>query len=193
MDKYFAWFGLPGSLVLTTLLSITAIALTICFRTKDRKIAASAIVCCSMDDIMLAGYFGMDELIGSGAFYVGDGIFSGGHLIYIAAYMVQISVNDYTYKNKGFWGGIVFTTTVFVVITVYMVANGTFPGITMYGICILYACIIGADLSTIWSFSYSACSKKSVAELGVLVFFISDLIIGIGKLCGINYFDVSIW
>ncbi|HIS62523.1 MAG TPA: hypothetical protein IAC14_09810 [Candidatus Scybalomonas excrementigallinarum] len=193
MDKYFAWFGLPGSLVLTTLLSITAIALAICFRTKDRKIAAFAMVCCSMGDIVLAGYFGLDELLGTGGFYVGAGIFIIGHLIYIAAYMVQIRTNNYTYKNKGFWCGIVFTAAVFLVITVYMVANGTFPGITMYGICILYACIIGADLSTIWSFSYSACSKKSFAALGVLVFFVSDLVIGIGRLCGINDFDVLIW
>lgn len=176
---------------MTTLLSLTAIVLAICFCTKDRKIAASAMVCCSMGDIVLAGYFGMDELLESGGFYVGAGIFIVGHLIYIAAYMVQTRANDYTYKNKGFWGGIVFTAAVFVVITVYMVANITFPGIAMYGIFILYACIIGVNLSTILLFSYSARSKKSFAALGVLVFFIFDLVIG--RLCGINDFDVLIW
>ena len=122
MDKYFAWFGLPGSLVLTTLLSITAIALAICFRTKDRKIAAFAMVCCSMGDIVLAGYFGLDELLGTGGFYVGAGIFIIGHLIYIAAYMVQIRTNNYTYKNNVrnlyfvclyYWSGFVNNLVIF--------------------------------------------------------------------------------
>jgi short subunit fatty acids transporter len=34
MNNFFRWFGLPGSFVLTVLMSLLALVLAVCFRTK---------------------------------------------------------------------------------------------------------------------------------------------------------------
>lgn len=63
----------------------------------------------------------------------------------------------------------------------------------MAAVCGIYACVIGASLSLIWSYAYSERTVRSVAAAGALVFFLSDLIIGMGALCQVNQFDSLIW
>lgn len=193
MNSYFAWFGLSGSLVLTSLLSLTAILLAAVFRTKDRFLCALGMLFCSGGDIFLAGVFGLDELLPNAFFFIGAGLFIIGHLFYIAAYNTLIHKREYNLRNRGFYGGAAFTFVVFAAITAYMLSSGTFPGAAMYGMCLAYAVIIGGDLSVIWSYAYSHRGIRSLAALGVLVFFVSDLIIGVGKLCDIHQFDYLIW
>lgn len=193
MNQYFAWFGLSGTLVLTALLSLTAIVLAIVFRTKDRVLCAAGMLFSSGGDIALAGLFGLRELLPGTSFFLGAGLFIIGHLFYIAAYLSLIRSNRYRIRTKGFWVGVIFTVIVFVGVTVYMLLANTFPGAALYGICVLYAAIIGADLAVIWSYAYSRRSLRSIVALGVLAFFISDLIIGIGKLCAVTQFDGLIW
>lgn len=193
MNQYFAWFGLSGTLVLTLLLSLFAIIMAAVFRTRDRRLCAVGMLFCSAGDIVLAGLFGISERMPGTYFYFGAGLFIIGHLLYIAAYHSLIASKNYPLKNKGFFGGICFTVLVFVVLTVYMLTSGSFPGIVMYAVCLIYAVIIGSDLSVIWSYAYSRKGIHALAAAGVLVFFLSDLIIGIGKLCGIHQFDEWIW
>lgn len=193
MNQYFAWFGLSGTLVLTCLLSLLAILLAAAFRTRDRLLCAIGMVICSGGDIVLGGLFGISRILPGTYFFLGAGLFIIGHLLYIAAYRRKIADLGLTLKNRGFYGGIGFTVLVFVVITAYMLLTGNFPGAAMYGICLLYAVIIGADLSVIWSYAFSRRGIHMLAALGVLIFFLSDLIIGVGRLCGIHQFDSLIW
>lgn len=193
MNEYFAWFGLSGSLVLTSLLSLLAITLAAVFRTKDRFLCALGMLFCSGGDIVLAGLFGIKEVMAGTYFFLGAGLFIIGHLLYIAAYRSKIAALGLTLKNKGFYGGIGFTVLVFGLLTGYMLIAGKFPGAAMFGICLLYACIIGADLSVIWSYAFARRGIHALAALGVLIFFLSDLIIGMGRLCGIHQFDNLIW
>lgn len=193
MNDYFAWFGLSGTFVLTMLLSMLAVGMAVWGKTKDRILCAAAMLFCSGGDIVLAGLFGISEALHGNHFYVGAGLFIIGHLFYIAAYVSLIRSKGFPLITKGFWTGVIFTVAVFAVLTVYMIAAGTFPGAALYGMCLLYAVIIGADLSVIWSFAYSSRSKRSIVALAVLVFFISDLIIGVGRLCDIHQFDEWIW
>ena len=44
MHKYFSWFGLPGSMVLSGLLSLTALVLALCFHSKDRWLCCAAML-----------------------------------------------------------------------------------------------------------------------------------------------------
>lgn len=193
MNSYFAWFGLSGSLVLTSLLSLTAILLAAAFRTKDRLLCAIGMLFCSGGDIVLAGLFGISELMPDTYFFLGAGLFIIGHLFYISAYRALITAKGFHLQNRGFYGGIAFTVLVTAAITIYMLMANSFPGIAMYGICLAYAVIIGGDLSVIWSYAYSRRGIRALAALGVLIFFISDLIIGVGKLCNIHQFDQLIW
>lgn len=193
MNQYFAWFGLSGTLVLTSLLSLTAIALAVRFRTRDRLLCAAGMVFCSAGDIVLAGLFGISNLLKESYFFLGAGLFIIGHLLYIAAYRALIRRKGYHVQNKGFRAGILFTAAVFAVLTGYMLWAGTFPGIALYGICLVYAVIIGSDLSIIWSYADSRRGIAWLVAVGVLAFFLSDLIIGMGRLCGIHQFDPLIW
>lgn len=193
MNSYFAWFGLSGTLVLTSLLSLTAIALAALFRTRDRLLCAAGMLFCSGGDIVLGGLFGITDIMPDTYFFLGAGLFIIGHLFYIAAYRSLIGSSSFSLCNRGFYGGVVFTALVFAALTVYMLASETFPGAAMYGICLAYAVIIGGDLSVIWSYAYSRRGIRFLSALAVLVFFVSDLIIGMGKLCDIHQFDSLIW
>lgn len=193
MNQYFAWFGLSGTLVLTSLLSLLAIVLALVFRTRDRVLCAVGMVFCSGGDIVLARLFGIGELLPGTYFFLGAGLFIVGHLFYIAAYRDLIRSRGLALKNKGFYGGIAFTVLVFAVLTIYMLVSNTFPGAAMFAICLAYACIIGSDLSVIWSYAWARKGVYLLAAVGVLVFFLPDLIIGMGRLCGIGRFDHLIW
>jgi hypothetical protein len=52
----------------------------------------------------------------------------------------------------------------------------------MVTLCFVYAIIIGANCVTIFSYAWSVRSWRSIAALGALSFFISDLIIGLNTL-----------
>lgn len=193
MNQYFNWFGMSGTFVLTMLLSLFAVLLAVLRPSRHRRLCALGMLFCSAGDIVLAGLFGIGEALPDTYFFLGAGLFIIGHLLYIAAYRVQISGKGYRLRNRGFRSGILFTVLVFAVLTVYMLATNSFPGLAMYGICLLYAVIIGGDLSVIWSYAYSRRGIPSLASLAVLVFFLSDLIIGMGKLCGLHQLDELIW
>lgn len=193
MNQYFAWFGLSGSLVLTSLLSLLAITLALMFPSRHRRLCALGMLFCSGGDIVLAGLFGISDALPGTYFFLGAGLFIIGHLLYIAAYHDRISRRGYILCNRGFYGGVAFTILVFVVLTAWMLLSGSFPGPAMYGICVAYAIIIGSDLSVIWSYGFSRRGIHALCALGVLIFFLSDLIIGMGKLCGLHDFDWLIW
>lgn len=193
MNRYFAWFGLSGTLVLTLLLSLTALVLALCYRTKDRLLCAIGMLLSSGGDIVLAGLFGIAERFPGIYFYLGTGFFILGHLLYIAAYRAKTRAAGCRIYNRGFWCGVIFTAFVFAFLTVYMLSAKVFPGIQMYGLCLVYTIIIGANLSVIWSYAYTRRGIHMLAALGVLIFFVSDLIIGAGRLCGIEQFDFLIW
>lgn len=193
MNQYFAWFGLSGTLVLTSLLSLLAVTLALAFPSRHRRLGALGMLTCSGGDIVLAGLFGISGALPGTSFFLGAGLFIIGHLLYIAAYLSKLRSRGYVLRNRGFYGGIGFTSLVFLAITVWMLLSGSFPGPAMYGICALYAMIIGSDLSVIWSYAFSRRGISALCAWGVLIFFLSDLIIGIGRLCGVHQLDWLIW
>lgn len=56
MHRFFAWFGLPGKLVLTALISLTAIVLAVIDPTPTRIICIPAMLLSSLGDIILMNY-----------------------------------------------------------------------------------------------------------------------------------------
>ena len=51
-------------------------------------------------------------------------------------------------------------------------------------LCVIYMCIIGCNCAVIFSYAWSVKSIRSLAALGALSFFLSDLIIGVEALTG---------
>ncbi len=193
MDAFFGWFGLPGTFVLTVLLSLLALTLALIFRTRDRTFAAAAMLVCSLGDLVMTNFGNIRRFLPFPGLYLGAALFIVGHLLYIAAFASLIRKNRYPVYTRAFGMGVVLTAAVFAAVVVFMVTGDTFPGAAMAAVCGIYACVIGASLSLIWSYAYSERTVRSVAAAGVLVFFLSDLIIGMGALCQVNQFDSLIW
>lgn len=183
MNNFFRWFGLPGSFVLTMLMSALALVLAVCFHTKDRWWCLAAMLMSTIGDIILMNFRDIGKKMPVPYFYVGAVFFIVAHLLYTKGYFTMIREHGFRYINPGFWtaAGVILTAGVIVTILSLRDREAS-PG--MYVLCLLYMCIIGTACATIFSYAWSVRSWRSTAALGALSFFISDYIIGIDKLMG---------
>ena len=93
MSQYFAWFGLSGSFVLTCLISLLALVLALIFRTSDRFVAAGAMFICSVGDIFMMDWNGVDTKVTDlpASAFTGPVLFMIGHLMYFWAFMILLN------------------------------------------------------------------------------------------------------
>ena len=183
MHKYFSWFGLPGSMVLSGLLSLTALVLALVFRTKDRSLCFAAMFLSTFGDLFMANFPSVSEKLPIPSFFVGATFFIFAHIVYIFAYHSLIRENAYTFINPGFWAAVGFVLFCGVLVIIKCFRNGNVPW-AMLILCVIYMCIIGLNCATIFSFAWSVKSIRSIVALGALSFFLSDLIIGVEALTG---------
>ena len=183
MYKFFSWFGLPGTMVLSCLLSLTALTMALCFRTKDRWLCCAAMFLSTIGDVFMTDFMDISEKIPVPSFFVGATFFIFAHIVYIFAYHVLISKNGYAYINPGFRAAIVFVLACGVLVISKCFLNGNVDW-AMLILCVIYMCIIGTNCATVCSFAWSVKSIRSIAALGALSFFLSDLIIGVEALTG---------
>ena len=181
MTKYFACFGLPGSLVLTMLMSALALVLAVVFRSQDRWLCLMAMLLSSVGDVILMNWRGIGHRLPIPGFYAGAMFFILAHFVYTAAYAGMIRRNGYSYRNAGFWIALSLIVLIGVTVTV-MCLRRIRVNWTMYGLCIVYLCVIGCMLATVFSFAWSVRGWRSIAAVGALSFFLSDLIIGLDRL-----------
>ena len=185
MSSYFRWFGLPGSFVLTVLMSLFALALFIIFRKKDRFICFLGMFVSTIGDIILMNFKDIGDLLPIPYFYVGACFFIIAHIIYTYAFLSMIKENKFKYVNPGFWVSVAVSAVTGVIIT-YLYFTGPNPNIVMFVLCMVYLVIIATNCATIFSFSYSVKDYRCIAAVGALSFFVSDLFIGLDKLAGIS-------
>lgn len=181
MTKFFSWFGLPGSFVLTVLLSSLALVLALLFRTQDRWLCLAAMLLSTMGDLVLMNWKGIGTRMPVPYFYVGAVLFIAAHCFYTAAYASLIRNGGYSFRNPGFWIGIVLILLVGISVSLVYFYRLRFNGM-MYGLCMVYLCVIGCMLVTVFSYAWSVWGLRSLVALGALSFFLSDLIIGLDKL-----------
>ena len=75
MDAFFGWFGLPGTFVLTVLLSLLALTLALIFRTRDRTFAAAAMLVCSLGDLVMTNFGNIRRFLPFPGLYLGAALF----------------------------------------------------------------------------------------------------------------------
>lgn len=180
MNHYFQWFGLPGSFVLTCLMSLMAVVLALFLPSSHRFLCAAAMIVSSMGDIVLMNFKGIGNRMSVPYFYVGAVLFMAAHLLYIAAFSLRIRQNGYPLVNAGFWAAVVCVLVIWILLTAFSLRDGRLG--PMYLLCLVYMCIIGCNCAVIFSFAFSAGGWYLVAAAGAFSFFISDLIIGVDKL-----------
>lgn len=181
MDRWFEWFGLRGALVLTILMSLFALVLALIFPSKARWICFAAMVLSSVGDILLMDFASINRLLPISSFFAGAFAFMLSHLIYIIAFATEIRTGGHRFVNPGFF--IALGIILLACIAVFGTAlRQSYISPIMMTLCVVYALIIGANCVTIFSFAWSVRSWHSIAALGALSFFISDLIIGLNQL-----------
>lgn len=195
MSRYFAWFGLPGSLVLTLLLSLFALCLAVMRGGADRWICFFAMILSSCGDIFLMNLDFIKSRF-ENYFVIGAVFFMISHLVYAAAFLRLSRDHGYSTGGTGLVCSVIVSLIALAVVLLLMVKNGTYT-LSALLLCVIYLGIITVNMACVFSFSFHAASAghfwRLISAAGVLSFFISDCIIGLDILCGISSFGHLIW
>lgn len=192
MSRYFAWFGQPGSFVLTLLLSALALVMALICHTPARWLCFAAMLCSSLADIILMNYRGIGAKLPIPAFYAGAIVFMAAHLLYAAATVVMLRTSGAGVFNPGFFAAPVLAAAVAAWI-IPMALRRPFANPLLLTVCIIYLCIITCMLTGVFARAWAAGGWHILAAAGALSFFISDVLIGLEKLAGISRYSGGIW
>ena len=193
MEKYFAWFGLPGTFVITMLLSAFALLRAV-VRPKraDRWVCFLAMALSSCGDLFMTNFRGIRYRVPDG-FVTGAVFFAISHAVYIIAYRMLAKKREVKLFNAGFCAGLVIFGGVLAYITWLCAQRGNFA---MYPLAAAYLVVISVNGCSILSYVWGSLRKRPwmiCAGVGVISFMASDLIIGLGLLAGIGRYDHLIW
>ncbi len=192
MTKYFAWFGQPGSFVLTVLLSLLALGMAVIHRTPARWLCFAAMLCSSFGDIILMNYRGIAGRLPIPRFYAGACCFMLAHLLYIGAVALLLRRTGGRAVTPGLWLGLAVAAAAGAwVIALTLRRPGVNP--VTFAVCVAYLCVIAGMLMAVFSYAWTARGLRIAAALGALSFFLSDVIIGLDTLAGVTRYNAGIW
>lgn len=190
MHKLFHWFGLPGKLVLTLLISLTAAVLAAVDPTVTRLLCVPAMLVSSLGDIILMDYKPVTEKLPARGFIAGASTFAVSHVIYFAAFLFSAG----NYFNIGAWVGIaLFAVTAAAIAVLCLSSSG--GNRRMMPLGILYLFFIALNFTTVYSCATARGGRFIVSAIGVTLFLISDLFIAADSILGkkIKNSDFWIW
>ena len=189
MNKYFKIKNIPGSLVLTLLLSLTALILYIIFPSTYRFLVFLAMAFSSVGDIILMSDF-KNKISGVSKLVLGASAFSVSHVLYFASYLQRVT-KLFTEFNFGY----IFSLSLFLSVLIFIISLKIKykSNTSMLLISVTYLFIIFlANLSvSLYAFEYMG--TAFLALLGSISFIISDLLIGLDILASITKFRKYVW
>ena len=100
MDTYFRWFGLPGAVVLTSLLSSFALLRAILAPTPAHWVCFAAMALSSVGDVFLAHLKKLNARF-KNCFLIGAVFFMAAHLVYILCYGMKWTAAGAVSLNGG--------------------------------------------------------------------------------------------
>jgi len=189
MSKYFAFAGLPGSFVLTMLMSLFAIILALIDCTAARWLCCIAMIFSTVGDIFLMDFRDLSRKFPN-YFLIGASFFIVAHLFYAGAFAYLIRQNGYRLTNGAFWAAVVLSG---VVLICFLIRR---TNTAMMGLLFAYLTVITVNCSLVFSYTQSSFAHSPLVILGAigaLSFYLSDLIIGLEKFMGISRFGFLIW
>ena len=192
MNEYFACFGLPGTFVLTWLISLIAVILAVIRRKKYAYFCAAAMVMSSCGDMFMTRFGNITEIFPN-YFMIGAGLFIVAHVLYTVSYRLLAKSKGYRYCNGGVIAAIVIALACVVYFTIICAQRNDF---SMYFLCMLYLIVITVNCATVFSYAWFSAKKAPylvLCAVGALSFLISDLIIGLDALAGIYDYGYLIW
>lgn len=192
MNRFFAWFDLPGSFVLTMLMSALALILAILRPSRHRWLCFAAMALSSIGDIFLMRFMGLDEIFPN-YFVIGAGFFMAAHVTYFFSFRSLSRSKGHKLFNGGIVAALIIAAVCLVYFTVVCAQREDFG---MYPLCMIYLAAITSSCAIIFSYTRAEFKTRPVvcfASIGAVSLFLSDLIIGLGVLAGITQFDFLIW
>jgi len=192
MNRYFAFNGLPGSFVLTLLLSGLALLSALVKPCTARWLCFAGMVMSSIGDIFLMRFRGLDRLFPN-YFIWGAAAFMVAHILYTFSYRSLSASRGHRFFN----GGVIFVMILSALSLIYILnvchKRSNYSDLPL---SIVYLAVISIGCCAIFSYAWASFPKRPWAILsavGALSFFISDFIIGLGMLAGINRYSHLIW
>ena len=98
MSSYFAWFGLPGTFVLTVLMSALALVLALLRPSAHRWLCFAAMAFSTGGDLFLTNFRGLGDLPNS--FVIGACLFGIAHVLYLLTYRKLSALRGYPTLNR---------------------------------------------------------------------------------------------
>ena len=192
MNKYFAVFGLPGSLVLTGLMSLLALVLAVCFPSPARWLCFAAMLLSSVGDIFLMHLPVIEKNLPN-YFVYGAASFMIAHVLYALCYLRLIRGSGAAVLNPG----AALMAAIALAVAVYFVVTARGLGkLDQLPLILVYIAMIALDCTMMFSYAWSQGLRNPLAILaavGAVSFFVSDLIIGLGMVMGVRRYDHLIW
>lgn len=192
MNRFFCWFGLPGSLVLSLLMCLLSVVLAAVLPSVDRIIAVFGMIFWSLGDIILMNYEPVVSRLHVRGFAAGGVSFLIGHLFFITAFIVVLKRAGVNLFNAGTAAAGVMWAAACIILVI--LSRGK-EGRDLLLLFCLYLFGIAAVCAFAFSGAVSLGGKYICAGIGGLSFFISDYIIGLNRICGIHFGndDALIW
>lgn len=185
MNRFFRWFGLPGRLVLTVLMSAFACIMAAISPSLPRLLAVIAMVLSSLGDIILMDYHPITDSLPFRGFIPGALVFTVAHLFYIAAFGYSIYDAGYSYINAGVVAAFACYVLMIVLTLVIVLSRNTEIN-SMFFLSMIYLFVITANCATVYSYAFSHGGLAIVSAIGVFSFLVSDYFIVMDKVCQIK-------
>lgn len=190
MDRFFNIAGIPGAVVLSSLILLFALILAAVYRRWDRTLCFIAMFCSTIGDMFNADFVPLTQFFDVSVVMMGALFFIFAHLLYISAFLYQIKKKKYRLLNPGLYTGIaVFIVSLAVLIV--LAARNPHLQTSMLVLGVIYLAIISTNCAVIFSLGYSQKGVKLLGAVGALSFFLSDFILGISMIGGI--YSAVLW
>lgn len=161
-----------AKLVISIILSVTAVVLFIILRGRERRNTMIAMLLCTLGDVFMIDTFGLGDI----STYPGAAFFIAAHIVYAITFMKASKTKGYKIKNPGMIIGIVVTVVGAIILAVAMFAK-TGKMQSMFLPILVYLAIIGWNLSCQFSYAVSEKGLRFFLVAGMFLFLISDLAI----------------
>ena len=197
MGRFFCWRGKSGKMVLSLLLSAFALLLLCIFPRKDRLLCFFAMLLSSLGDYMLIDELEQDRMKRKirHSFVQGGVFFMAAHVLYILTFYCRLKEGGgfLLPLNLGSKCGIGLLVILLVLFAVVCAVKKDF---SKYPLFLAYVLLLTADCFMAFSYSAAAFSDSFLsvfASLGAFSFMISDLILGLNVIGGIQKFCPYLW
>ncbi len=182
--RYFRWFGQPGALILTALLSLEALLLALCFPSLPRWFSTCGMLLSSLGDIILMHYRPITDRLPFRGFTAGAVAFMSAHGFYIASFSLAAARLGGVSTAALIVGGTLFVGLLCMLV-VLNCRNAT-PKSGRMRLCTVYLVIISACCTAVFAYAANRGLLGAISATGAILFLASDTVIGFGEVGGLR-------